>query len=105
MYNFYREYNQFITFNDLKLIKSNTPLNEQKWELKLDLLQMVCKNNTIIIDVGWYPDHDINGTFRIKIIENSNWSNPLLVKETKDFIELEEILRDLAITYCDVLVK
>lgn len=45
-----------------------------------DMLQIsYIKNNNdmYLIDVGWYPDCDINGYFRIVLIKNLDWFNPL----------------------------
>ena len=98
---FFKKYKHLITFNDLKIINFKLSFLEQRWSFKEDLLQMGCQNDVITIDVGWYPEFIIDGCFGIKVIKNYNWSNPLIEKETKDFIELEKILKELAIIYCE----
>ena len=44
-----------------------------------DMLQIsYIKNKDLYaIDVGWYPDCDINGHFRIVLIKNLDWISPL----------------------------
>ncbi len=36
------------------------------------------ETQTLVIDLGWYPDSDPKGTFRLLAILNDNWENPLL---------------------------
>lgn len=33
---------------------------------------------TLGIDLGWYPEGDPNGSFKLQAILNDNWENPLL---------------------------
>ncbi|MDO4433638.1 MAG: hypothetical protein Q4B82_03550 [Alysiella sp.] len=67
-------------------------LNESKWRfeenkahyadnlgLTEDMLQMsyIHNDDLYVIDVGWYPDGDVNGNFCIVLIKNSDWVRPL----------------------------
>ena len=36
------------------------------------------ETQTLVIDLGWSPDSDPKGTFRLLAILNDNWENPLL---------------------------
>lgn len=79
-----------ITHNDLKL-DENVPLKNQVDVLKEDLLQ-VNYNDKYIIDVGWYPEFDENGNFKIYVIEDFNWSYPKIIKKSKT---LDGLILDL----------
>lgn len=70
-----------ITLNDLKLDKG-IPLKNQMDVLKEDLLQ-VNYNDEYIIDVGWYPEFDEKGSFKVHVIEDFDWSSPKIIKESK----------------------
>ena len=103
MENFFRTYDRFITFNDLRFIDSAKPSSEQEENnFKEDLLQMECKEG-FIVDVGWYcKEIDIlsDGWFMVLLIKNFNWENPLVEKKATNMIELESILCELASDYC-----
>ena len=96
---FYKKYAHLITFNDLKLIDLTISFSEQHWSFKEDLLQI--KYQDIVIDVGWYPEFEIDGNFGIKVVKNANWYPPLVEKEAKHLVELEKILRELVLIYCE----
>ena len=52
--------------------------------LKEDLLQIEFESLNLIIDLGWYGDISKNvGNFKIYIIQNQNWENPIKVKSSK----------------------
>lgn len=89
-------YNGKILFDDLKLDRK-IPLNVQIDLLKEDLLQ-VNYNNKYIIDVGWYPEFDENGRFKVYVIEDFDWENPKMTKESKEIEKLISHIED-CITY------
>jgi hypothetical protein len=61
--------------------------------LSEDLLQCYFKEESILIDVGWYADTDsANGEFRIQIIQHENWEIPLNVIYSKSSEEVKDIL-------------
>lgn len=70
-----------ITLNDLKL-DMNIPLKNQMDDLKEDLLQ-INYNDVYIIDVGWYPEFNEKGGFKVNIIKDFDWSSPEIIKESK----------------------
>jgi hypothetical protein len=62
-------------------IEEFKPLKEQIWELNEDILQAVYSDNEgnhYTLDLGWYPEFDINGHFTICLIKNYDWENPLM---------------------------
>ena len=61
---------------DLNFFRSDKEIFNQLDELKEDLVQVQYPNN-IILDIGWYPEFDINGKFRIVVVHNYNWDIPI----------------------------
>jgi hypothetical protein len=69
------------------------------WDLSQDLLQIQSVQRDIIIDLGWYPDHDPNGEYKIFVIKNLDWENPLITyaSRSKDEIvsKIERLLLEI----------
>ena len=76
--------NQYIDFN----ISIDSSLYEIIDLLKEDLIQVSYINN-YILDLGWYPEFDTNGLFRLVIIDNHDWGNPIIKKECRDLSVLK----------------
>lgn len=58
-------------------------------ELCEDLLQL--ENNNLLIDLGWYPEFDINGSYTLLLIDTLNdnaFDFPLMQFKTKDKNEI-----------------
>ncbi|MCL2336018.1 MAG: hypothetical protein FWC60_01215 [Firmicutes bacterium] len=73
---------KFINFN----VNESLDYYEQQFSYKQDMLQITYDNN-YVIDVGWYQDFDPNGFFKIVIIKDNDWWNPVLIEKctnTKD---------------------
>ena len=91
-----------ITYNEFH-IDLCKPLEEQIFELEEDLLQVKYADR-YTLDVGWHPSLDPDGFLWIRIIEDYDWSEPLLdlkVKRVDKFIgELQA-----AIDFMDVFLK
>jgi hypothetical protein len=89
--------NYFMTYNPLTEYSEEKSLNN----LTEDISQFELKKNNVIIDLGWYGDFETNdGFFRIRVIRDSNWDNPI-----KDFksgnqkeikVQLEKILEEVS---------
>lgn len=76
-----------VVYDDFD-INSELPLSEQIYSLKEDLFQLNY-NDKYIIDIGWYPEFDVNGTFSIVLIEDFNWQHPLEKKSCRDIETLQ----------------
>lgn len=50
-----------------------------------DLMQISFDNQLYIIDVGWYPATDIDGSFAIVVIKNQDWDNYLFHQNTRTY--------------------
>lgn len=81
-----------VTLNDMDL-NPDIPLLDQIDDLKEDLIQ-VNYNDEFIVDVGWYPEFDENGYFKIFVIEGFDWSSPVIVRESKSLKQLVEDLNE-----------
>lgn len=46
----------------------------------------------LTIDLGWYPDGDPGGCFRLEAILNEDWINPLLIFESRSKQEIVDTL-------------
>ncbi|AUT27272.1 hypothetical protein C1192_09170 [Escherichia marmotae] len=68
-------------------MKQSIPLNEQRDELKEDMLQVEYPGG-YLLDVGWRPSFDINGKFYICLIKDFDWDIPIYNGSAKDIVSL-----------------
>lgn len=98
-----------VNFNDFmdidpSEISDKKVSNEKEWLLYFseDLLyistEITRKRNkqtetqSLGIDLGWYPEGDPNGSFKLQAILNDNWENPLLSFSSRSKDEITEML-------------
>jgi len=79
-----------IIFDDFA-INFFFPLLGQELTLKEDLLQVDYGN--YLLDIGWYPEFEINGKFIIQIISNFNWEKPIVKTKTKNLKSLKKAIK------------
>lgn len=93
-----------ITYNDFA-INFDIPLKEQIFNLQQDLLQIKF-GNSYILDIGWYPMFDPTGFFKIVVIKDYDWENPVL-KTIVPAAEIQDFWNklDVAIDFADNLSK
>lgn len=46
----------------------------------------------LVLDLGWYPDGDPSGSFRLEAILNDDWINPLLTFSSRSKQEIVDTL-------------
>jgi len=80
-----------VTYNDFD-IDPDLPFEQQKWSFKQDLLQIVF-NDRYLVDVGWYPDFNEQGHFRLVVIQGIDWDNPLMKETCRNYYELKNYLQ------------
>lgn len=85
-------YGSQISYDELSLLDEDLSFDKQLFLLQEDLLQVKCRNNLYLLDVGWYPEFDIQGFFNVKIIKQYNWENPIFQKKATDIATLKQIL-------------
>ncbi|QTH40278.1 hypothetical protein J4772_22100 [Cohnella sp. LGH] len=78
--------NGIVIYNDLKL-NVNEPLGNQMENLKEDLLQVSFKDK-LVIDVGWFPSFSRDGSFKIVVIKDYDWENPIYQNTCRSVEEL-----------------
>ncbi len=72
---------------DLTAIDPNKSLAEQARHLKEDLGQIEFADGTII-DMGWYPEFNVEGAFTVQLVRGSNWEAPLMQKRCRKIEDL-----------------
>lgn len=81
-----------VTYNDFD-IELNIPIENQLYSLKEDLIQ-VDYDERYIIDIGWYPEFSLDGSFRIVAIENYDWGSPLFTYSCKTLEQLHSAIEE-----------
>lgn len=62
-------------------------------ELNEDLLRLYNERANLVIDLGWYPAHDVCGNYVLKLIKNFGWDCPykrVISKSKKEIINAIE---------------
>jgi hypothetical protein len=85
-----------VSYNELRQIEPELLAEDHDyWNwMNEDILQLRHPGN-ILIDVGWLPEGNPAGCFKLVAIHNQDWSNPLKKKETRSLKELMSILQSL----------
>ncbi|KOC88153.1 hypothetical protein [Winslowiella iniecta] len=86
-----------VSFNDFP-INEAMPLEEQLDDLKEDMLQIGFSNG-YLLDVGWRPSFNKNGEFKIVLIKDFDWNEPVYSGSAKSIIELE---KEIEAAICNV---
>lgn len=73
-------------------IDSNVPLELQIYDIKEDLIQIVYGDH-YLLDVGWYPEFNVKGSFVIRIIKDCDWQIPVIEKSA-NLSELKQVLQE-----------
>lgn len=71
-------------------------LENQLHELKEDLLQVSYPDNhenTYILDIGWYPEFNLNGNFKLVLVRNFEQDTPVIMRAS-DFQDIYNALTD-----------
>jgi hypothetical protein len=89
-------WNQFYDIEPISNIYCDGLPDGDVWELFLqDLLQLKQINKSIILDLGWIPEANPEGSYHLQIIANEDWSTPILVYRSKNKIEVVEKINNL----------
>ena len=79
-----------VTHDDLSHLQ-DIAVAKQVDLLKEDMLQVEFAEG-LLLDVGWYPEFDAAGGFRINVIKNYDWDHPLIALTAHETTELMEKL-------------
>ncbi len=83
-----------IEYNNFN-IDFNRNLETQIDELNEDLVQVIYPQG-YLLDIGWYPELDINGKIIIQLIKDYEWEYPKFVWEVYDEEKLIEVIEFVA---------
>lgn len=91
-----------VVWNRLEDIEPETlPENSKGWlDFSQDILFLskIIKRRkseeTIGIDLGWYPDCDPEGSFRLDVIKNGDWEHPFLTFSSRSKAEIVEKMEE-----------
>jgi len=61
---------------ELDALDEYRPLQEQRWELKEDLVQVEYPSG-LLVDVGWHPEFSADGSFLIQVVKSNDWEHPV----------------------------
>lgn len=81
-----------VVYWDMETIDPAKPAAEQLDELKEDLAQISFADDRLL-DIGWYPEFSADGSFRVTVIRDANWQEPLWEKRYRT---VQELLTGLA---------
>lgn len=65
--------------------------------LKQDLLQIKHKATGILLDVGWYPDSSPSGFYRLVLIQDYEWEQPLFSYASSSYQEIIAKIEEVAV--------
>ncbi len=81
--------NEFSTYNPQTEFSEEVSLTD----LTEDLLQFSFNNGALVVDLGWYGDYKTNeGFYRLVVIKNTDWDNPLRQETSKSQVEITKQL-------------
>lgn len=83
-----------ITYNALGYIKEEFSLHDQLEHLTEDLLQIEI-NESFLVDVGYYPECSPEGRFKIVVIKDYDWTQPVWVRTCKEILLLVPLIQEV----------
>ncbi len=84
-------------------IDASLAVEQQRWSHKEDLMQ-ISFDNGYLIDLGWHPEFNPKGSFKVAIIKDYAWDLPVWKHTCKDVKTLPQVLQE-AINFCDAQEK
>lgn len=94
-----------VEFNNFSEYDMNEHGEKDSFELNEDLLQLYNEKANLMIDLGWYPAHDISGNYLLSLVRDFNWECPLeeiSSKSKKEIVSYIEkwVCHDFFAKYC-----
>lgn len=63
-----------------------------------DILMFSFRGSKYIIDLGFFPESDVvNGEFKLTLVEEENWSNPLEEFKSKDLKKVRQKIQEFVL--------
>lgn len=82
-----------VTLDDISQLDQSAEISVILDELKEDLFQAALPLQQII-DIGWHPEFIEQGAFKVSLISNFNWENPIYSEKAKDWTELKNAIKN-----------
>lgn len=79
-----------VVYNEFH-IDFDIPFSQQKSELVEDLLQVSYPNN-FLLDVGWYPEYSLDGSFTVQVIKDGEWGTPCFTRRCYAWEDLKSAI-------------
>jgi hypothetical protein len=83
-----------IIFNSFD-IDETIPFEGQWYSYDEDIL-FIKFGDRFALDVGWYPSGNPDGMFRVSVILDNNWDNPIAEIKAHNLTELKKVIEKLA---------
>ena len=78
-------WNQFFDIYPNPKIKVRGLPNDDVLELfNQDLLQLKNEKRKLLLDLGWIPEADPEGTYELTLVHSEDWDNPVATYKSKD---------------------
>lgn len=61
----------------------------------VSLLQMSMEQANLVLDLGWYPEAELDGQYGLVLLKDCDWENPLVSYETRNREEVVHKIEDL----------
>ena len=81
-----------IVYNEFDINFDEDFSNQENCLLE-DLLQISYADG-YLLDLGWYPEFDANGNFKMQVIKDGNWDSPIYFKECREKNDLIQCISD-----------
>ena len=94
-----------IVFNDFFMLDpvQYTDCNDEFWRYFVeDMLYIVNERTlkkdkktyrkTVAIDLGWYPEMDVNGEFVLYVIKDNDWDDPLAEFRSRSQVKIVDLI-------------
>ena len=78
-----------IEFNNFYECETDSCSNIGEY-LVQDLLRLINYKCNLVLDLGWYPDGDKNGAYKLSLVKDYKWEKPLecfTSRITKEIVE------------------
>ena len=81
-----------IVYNEFDINFDEDFSNQENCLLE-DLLQISYADG-YLLDLGWYPEFDANGNFKMQVIKDGNWDSPIYFRECREKNDLIQCISD-----------
>lgn len=66
-----------VTYWSLDRLGQEKPSEDNRWMLLDEDQAQIQYGDSHVLDVGWYPSSSLSGAFRVRVIRDRDWEQPL----------------------------